>query len=270
MKMHPAYHPVIGLAAMAMAAMACLQTQRPEAAAPTIPPIAYTVTALAAQLQATSTATLEAAAPATATGTAEPTSTASPTPSSTPSVVSVLKGTVVQLSNCRYGPGAFFLYKIGMKAGAPIEAVGRTIDGGWAYIQYAGTHNLCWINSKQLQLDGDIMSLQDYYPSKAPLPMTSKFPAASILSVSGGGASITVDWTPVVLPDIAMPGGAGETEYVVEVWSCKNGAPGYYTYGTNETSLTFEVDDSCGMISRANLISQNKLGIAGVMPISLP
>jgi hypothetical protein len=73
-----------------------------------------------------------------------------------------------------------------------------------------------------------------------------------------------------VLPDIAMPGGAGETEYVIEVWTCRNGGPGFYTLGTNETSMTFEVDDSCGQTSHANLVVQNKLGVSGVTPITLP
>jgi hypothetical protein len=186
------------------------------------------------------------------------------------SPVSVLKGSVLQRSNCRYGPGAFFLSKIGMLAGAPIEIIGRDIDGGWAYIQFAGTHNLCWINSKLIQVDGDLKSLQDYYPDKAPLPRTSKFGGASITSVSGSSASITVEWAPVVLSTIAMPSGAGETEYVIEVWTCINGAPGYTTLGTNDTTLSFPVDDSCGMTLHANLVTQTNLGISGIATIKLP
>lgn len=206
----------------------------------------------------------------TATETAEPTGTSAPTMASTSAPVSMLKGQVLQRSNCRYGPGAFFLSKIGMLAGATIEALGRNIDGGWAYIQFSGTHNLCWINSKLIRVDGDVMALQDVYPDKAPLPRTGKFSGATVTSVSGGPASITVEWSPVVLPEIAMPGGANETEYVVEVWTCRNGVPGYTTYGTNDTSLTFEVDDSCGMTSRANLVTQTVVGVSGIASIALP
>jgi hypothetical protein len=199
---------------------------------------------------------------------------ASPTAAATLTVVvspvSLLRGSVLQRSNCRYGPGAFFLSKIGMLAGAPIDVIGRDIDGGWAYIQFAGTHNLCWINSKLIQVDGDLKSLQDYYPDKAPLPRTSKFGGASITSVSGSSASITVEWAPVVLSTIAMPSGAGETEYVIEVWTCINGAPGYTTLGTNDTTLSFPVDDSCGMTSHANLVTQTNLGISGIATIKLP
>jgi hypothetical protein len=176
---------------------------------------------------------------------------------------------VQQRSNCRYGPGPYYLYKIGMLPGAPVDVIGRNIDGGWIYVQYARTKNLCWMNSKLVQVTGEVMTLQDYYPEKAPLPRTNKFGPASILNVSGGGASITVEWSPVVLPAIAAPG-EGEMPYVVEVWTCQNGAPGFYTLGTADTSITFQVDDSCGQLSHANLVAQNKLGVSGITPIALP
>ncbi len=223
--------------------------------------------------------TVQAASPAASpTSSQAPTATEAPAASPTAAItvtsaaspVSMLKGSVNQRSNCRYGPGAFFLSKIGMLAGAPIEVVGRDVDAGWAYIQFAGTHNLCWINSSLITVNGDLMSLSDYYPDKAPFPRTSKFPGAAVLSAAGSLASLTVEWSPVVLPTIAMPSGAGETEYVIEVWTCKNGAPGYTTYGTNDTTLTIQVDDSCGMTVHANLVTQTNVGITGVAPITLP
>ena len=58
--------------------------------------------------------------------------------------------------------------------------------------------------------------------------------------------------------------------YVVEVWTCLNGAPAFYTLGTEETSLTFQVDDSCGQISHADLVVQTKLGVSGITPVALP
>jgi hypothetical protein len=262
MRIRMPYRPLVGLALCAAAAMACLQVRRTVPTAPVIPTATDTVAAPVVVPSQAATSTLAATAQPTDTATAQSTSTVAP--------VSVLKGTVTQKSNCRYGPGAFYLYKIGMLVGAPIEVIGRTIDGGWALAQYAGTHNLCWINSKQIQVNGDLMGLQDYYPQKAPLPRSSKFAGASILSVSGGGAMVTVEWTPVVLPAPAMPGGAGETEYVIELWSCKNGSPGFTTLGTNDTSLSFEVDNSCGTTPHANLVTQTNLGISGIAPITLP
>ena len=256
------FHRAFAVAACACAALAC-NLGAVGAPPPTAASVILPTTAAPAAPSAESS--LPAGAPTqgpAASPTIEP-----PTATSSPTS---LRGTVQQRSNCRYGPGAFYLYKIGLLAGAPIEVLGRNAGGGWAYAQYVGTHNQCWVNAKQIQVDGDLMSLQDYYPGQAALPMNSKYGPSSILSVSGAGASVTVEWAPVVLPDIAMPGGAGETEYVIEVWTCRNGGPGFYTLGTNETSMTFEVDDSCGQTSHANLVVQNKLGVSGVTPITLP
>ena len=263
MKSRVSYRPLIALTACVAALLAC-ETLGFGAPTSTQAP-APTLGAPAPAIAATDTSSAPPAplAASTDTPSAQPTNTVAP--------VSSLQGTVLQLSNCRYGPGAFYLYKIGLRAGAPIEVLGRTIDGAWAYVQYVGSHNPCWINSKLIQVTGDIMSLQDYYPGKAPLPMASKYGPVSVLDVSGGEGAVTVTWSPIVLPDIAMPDAdAGEMQYVLEVWSCRNGNPGFYTLGTNDTSITFDVDNSCGQVSHADIVAQNKLGVSGITQITLP
>jgi len=214
------------------------------------------------------TATVPQASPSAAsTATAVPTDTPADTPTvtatSTPS--GPLEGTVLQRSNCRYAPGASYLYKLGFRADTPIVIVGRTADGGW--IQ---TDDLCWINSSLVETDGDIMSLPDAYPDSSSLPFgATQYGAAAITGVSESGGIVTVDWVPIDLPDYAMVSDI-ETEYVVEVWTCKNGVAAFYSVGTNETSATFDVDSSCGAVSRADLVVQNKAGVSGVTQIALP
>ncbi len=271
MKTTPTHGPTWALAASAALLLACSAVSGAVATAtppPAAPPSPVQPSSTVRAPSAVASPTNEVTSTATETPIASPTAMSMATVSAT--AASVLKGSVNQRSNCRYGPGAFFLSKIGMLAGAPIEVLGRDIDGGWAYIQFAGTHNLCWINSTLITVDGDLMRLTDYYPDKAPLPRTSKFPGAAVLSANASATSITVEWSPVVLPAAAMPSGASETEYVIEVWTCRNGAPGYTTYGTNDTTLDIQVDNSCGMTVRANLVTQTNLGISGVASIPLP
>jgi hypothetical protein len=254
---------VLALATCTCALLACNLQLGPTPAAPTAAPtLAAALPPTEPGIPTSPTAAVTEAVAATAT------QAATLTPEATPTSSGPLTGTVLQRSNCRYGPGAFYLYKIGMREGAPVEVVGRTIDGGWAFIQYAGTKNLCWINSKLIQLNGDIMSLPDYWKDSASLPMASNYGPVSILSVSGN-AAVTVEWAPIVLPDYALPG-ENEVQYVIEVWTCLNGSPAFYTLGTNETEMTFEVDDSCGQVSRANIVAQNKLGVSGITPIPIP
>jgi len=266
MSSHMFHRPFVALAAGCCALLACgLQFQLQDATA-TIEAPSMTVAAPNMTVSAPSETTAPTVT-STATVTFTATSTSTPESTSTPS--GPLTGTVTQKANCRYGPGASYLYKTGMLANASIEVVGRTIDGGWANIQLKGTHNLCWINAKLIQTSGDIMSLPDSYRDSSSLPRTNDYGPTAITGVSGGGASVTADWSPVVLPDYAMVSDI-ETEYVVEVWTCRNGVPGFYSLGTNETSMTFDVDDSCGQTSHADVVVQIKTGVSGVTEIPLP
>ncbi len=176
---------------------------------------------------------------------------------------------MLQKANCRYGPGGSYLYKIGMLVGAPIEVVGRTIDGGWANVQFKGTKNLCWISSSLIEVSGDLMSLPDVHGDSTSLPRATNYGPVALTSVSGDSGWVTAEWTPIDLPDNAMVSDI-EAEYVVEVWTCRNGGPGFYSLGTNESSMTFDVDSSCGQLSHADIVAQNKAGVSGVTEIPLP
>ena len=260
------HRPLVAVAAAGCALVACGLQFAPYAATATAQAPTSTVAAPRIPVILPSETTAATVA-ATASPTSTPTATA--TPESTATSSGPLVGTVLQKSNCRYGPGASYLYKTGMPANAMIEVVGRTIDGGWVNIQSKGAHNRCWINAKLIQTAGDIMSLPDSYKDSSSLPRTADYGPTTITGVSGGGGSVTVDWSPVVLPDYAMVSDI-ETEYVVEVWTCRNGEPAFYSLGTNETSMTFDVDGSCGQPSRADVAVQIKTGVSGVTEIALP
>jgi hypothetical protein len=237
--------------------LACGLQVVPSATA-TVPATASPLpSATASQVRPSETST------ATAAPTDTPAATATPEATSTPS--GPLKGKVLERSNCRYGPGASYLYKLGFKADTPIVIVGRTADGGWAQ-----TQSDCWINSALIEISGDIMAAPDTYRDSSSLPLgATQYGAAAITGVSGGGGTVSVDWASIDLPDYAMVSDI-ETEYVVEVWTCKDGNPAFYSIGTNETSATFDIDSSCGQASRADLVVQNKAGVSGVSQIPLP
>jgi hypothetical protein len=249
--------PLLAAAATVVVLVACGLQVSPAPTA-TIPPTTSPTASAAVPSQPPSETNTATVAP-----TDTPVVTATAEATSTPS--GPLKGTVLQRSNCRYGPGASYLYKLGFKADTPIVIVGRTADGGWLQ-----TKELCWINSSLIRTSGEIMSVPDTYPDSSSLPFgATKYGAATITGISGGGASVTVDWAPIDLPDAAMVSDI-ETEYVIEVWTCKDGEPSFYAVGTNETSLTFDIDNSCGQPSHADLVVQNKAGVSGVSQIALP
>ena len=95
-----------------------------------------------------------------------PTLTHSPTLTLTPTITltpAPLKGVVLQKSNCRYGPGAAYLYKYGLYEGYQAEIIGRNKIGDWSYIQALGFPDPCWVKVSLLEIDGDIFSVEPYY-----------------------------------------------------------------------------------------------------------
>ena len=60
--------------------------------------------------------------------------TATPTLPVTPTYT-ILRGEVIERSNCRYGPGAPYFYKYGLVVGCNLEIIGRNDLGTWILIR---------------------------------------------------------------------------------------------------------------------------------------
>jgi hypothetical protein len=182
--------------------------------------------------------------------------------------ISSLRGSVLERSNCRYGPDAAYLYKYGLKPETRMEVIGRDADGDWLYVQGIGGKNPCWLKASQIKVNGDIMRLPDAYPVTSHLPISPFFEKITILGVSGGGGTVTVQWQKhIVRSDLDTEQGI---EYIIEVWTCNNGKPVFYAIGTNDTSATFKVDYSCGQPPRADIIGEDKEGFSIPAPIAIP
>jgi hypothetical protein len=85
-----------------------------------------------------------------------PSKTPTITPSSTPVV---LRDKVLQTSNCRYGPGAVFLYKYTVLPESNMEIIGRDQAGTWLLIRAIGGDNPCWIKASLMDPRGDVMNV---------------------------------------------------------------------------------------------------------------
>lgn len=62
----------------------------------------------------------------------------SPSPKPTQTTIptySILRGEVLVRSNCRYGPGAPYLYKYGLLPGSNLEIIGRNDAGSWLLVR---------------------------------------------------------------------------------------------------------------------------------------
>jgi hypothetical protein len=186
-----------------------------------------------------------------------PTPDYSPTPSFTPSTTPTLvvpRVKITSTANCRYGPGAAYLYKYAVYEGFNMEAIGRNEPGTWAYIQAIGGNNPCWINASLLNVTrGDFMSLPVTYNR---LPKSDLYNPPSAVSAVRKGNDVTIQWTSVYMTEDDDRG------YLIEAWLCQDGQLVFTPIGVKSNVLAIKVTDEPGCLepSGARVYTAEKHG----------
>jgi hypothetical protein len=204
---------------------------------------------------------------------APPTDTPIPTATEivTPEPVASLKGVVDadQLA-CRYGPGGVYLYQYGLIKGNPLDVVGRaeTADGTWLLVNYGGDRP-CWVNAKYVQLQGEVGSLGQVYPEKAPLILFShpKFPPVSDVEATRSGSQVSIIWEGYELA-LGDRESADSPRYLVEAWTCQGGQIVFTSYGAFEESALITDEAGCSEPSHGQVFIAHKDGYIG--PVAIP
>src|SRR5271157_3325450 len=219
------------------------------------------------------TPTIETSTPIASTITSPPT--LSPTTTSTPSFTptfAILRGQVLETSNCRYGPGAPYLYFPGLVTGRNLEVIGRREDSQWLYVQAIGGHHPCWVKASQMDVNGDINSLEIDYPDPVILPQSPYYPPTVVTKILREGPQVKVIWldTPLHPGDEESP---TMQHYIIEVWHCVCGQFVFdplATNATNDTSIAFTDEPGCSQSSHGRIFVQEKHGFAGPAEIPWP
>jgi hypothetical protein len=185
------------------------------------PTITSTATAIPT---ATSTETRTATPTVTVTETLAPTETPtpdySPTPSPipsktpTPTATPELRGRVREQSNCRYGPGAAYLYEWGLYPGNRVTVLGRNQDGSWVYVDPWTYVDYCWVRTDLLDLTGDVFSVPQITTL---LPYTEFYHPPTNVSATRVGDEVTVWWDDVWMSKDDDRG------FLIEAWVCRDG-----------------------------------------------
>lgn len=219
-------------------------------------------------LAPTGTPTQTHTSTATASSTPAPTDTTIPTSTSTPTITptyAVLRGEVIpERANCRYGPGAPYLYKYGLVGGSNLEIIGRNEQGTWALIQAIGGDNPCWVKADLMDIRGEVEQVapvdphivQAWSPYYAPL---------TNVSASREGDTVTVFWSPLVL----RPGDDSEqVPYVVEAWVCQEGEIVFTVVGAYGTAAEVVDEPGCDAPSHGRVLAAEKHGYT--RPVEIP
>ena len=232
--------------------------------------------ATSTHLPPTATATdLPTKTPApTATETLVPTETPAPTATftSTPTIVptyAILRAEVLQRANCRYGPGAPYLYKYGLVVGSNLEVIGRLDDAAWVELQAIGGDNPCWVKADLVDIKGDVFSVEPVYPDKAPLPVSPYYVPLTLKGISRNDDQVNITWYGQALR-------AGDEEYtgaplyLVETWTCENGEFKFTPYGLSLETITVTDQAGCAEASHARIYFSEKHGYAGPVEVEFP
>lgn len=191
------------------------------------------------------------------------TPTETPLPSITPTYA-ILRGTVLEQANCRYGPGAAYLYKYGVYAGYYMDIIGRNETGTWVMVQAIGGDNPCWVKASLIDIKGGVMSLA---PTSLPLPESPYYGPLTGVSAIRKSDSIIISWDPLILR-------AGDDSlqypYLVEAWLCTDKQIVFRPIGSWETILTVRDESGCSEASHARVYGVEKHGYTAWVNIPWP
>jgi hypothetical protein len=273
---------------LAVIALAALGFSVPRALDPLLNPSPTptpfsTLTPTAPPPAATETLTPTDVPTQTATNTASITPTATETATSTPSLTpvptyAILQADVINRIACRHGPGDIYLYRFGLIPGNRMEVRGRAeLRSGrqmqtWLWGLPEFFPDVCWVNARDMKLDGEVASLEEIYPGKVDLPFIrdARWPVPQNVEVERLGDQVTISWDFFDVPE-------GEREslnsprYLLEVWLCQNGEVTFTPLPVYENTKVAVIDQAgCTEPSHGRIILVEKHGYVGPVEIKWP
>ena len=161
---------------------------------------------------------------------------------------------MLEQANCRYGPGAAYLYKYGLYPGNNIEIIGRNEPGSWIVIQAIGGSNPCWVKATLLDIHGDVMSVA---PAELPLPMSPYYGPVTGVYAERVGDGVLISWNPI---ELRAGDDSLQYPYLIEAWLCQDGKLTFTPIGSWETSVTVADEPGCPEPSHARVYGVEKHG----------
>jgi hypothetical protein len=193
------------------------------------------------------------------------TPTFTPTPTATLSpTYAILRGQVLELSNCRYGPGAPYLYKYALIEGSNLEVIGRNDLGTWILIRAIGGTNPCWVKASLMDVKGDVKTVA---PTYIPLPASPYYSPISGVSVYRDGQDVVISWNPFSLragDETASP------PYLLEAWHCLEGQLIFTPIGSYTETIRIKDEAGCTEASHGRVYLVEKHGYTRAVEIPWP
>lgn len=191
------------------------------------------------------------------------------TATSTPVVYQVLPGVVaMERTTCRYGPGIYYLDNETLKKGIELQVLGSDVNSTWAYVQAEGYPEPCWVDLKNIRLQGDVVLLEPVYPGKVKLPPSSIWPEPqNVYTVrTADGSKVAIYWDEFILPDGELES-PNSPRFLLELWLCKEGKLTFTPTFVWTNNLLVEDEAGCSEPSGGVIYLVEKHGYAGPVEI---
>ncbi|MEA3351832.1 MAG: hypothetical protein U9Q82_14545 [Chloroflexota bacterium] len=193
-----------------------------------------------------------------------PTSTKTSTATLTPTYA-LLRGQVIpERANCRYGPGAMYIYKYGLVGGSNLEIIGRNGLGDWILIQAIGGDNPCWVKAELMDVKGEIISVEPV-DAHIIMPWSPYYGPLKGVSASREGDVVTVFWGALTLH---AGDDAEQVPYVIEAWVCQNGEITFNPLGAYGVAAEVVDEPGCDEASHGRVLAAEKHGYT--QPVEIP
>ena len=242
--------PVGGLALIVGFAAGLAVPGNPLAAATATPAATSTATP-STSATSTPTRTPTAADTPTTTATPAPSDTSTPAgpptetprPSRTPSITPTPtfdppEGRVLQQANCRYGPGAAYLYEWGLYPANHVDILATNQLRDWYYIHPWYFLGDCWVRAELIEvLRGDTSTLRPFYGI---LPFSELYKPPRTVSAVRSGDQVTISWSSVWMTEEDYVG------YLIEAWLCVDGQLIFTPIAVD--GLAYTVHDEAGCL----------------------
>ncbi len=223
------------------------------------------------------TATASVTPSPTATATASPTPSETPTPAGTPTFTLTPSRTptitptptynppdarVKVQANCRYGPGAAYLYEWGLYPGDRVEIIGRNELGTWVYVDPWTYVDRCWVKADLLDVfRGDLFDAPVYYSR---LPYSELYRPPTNVRASRDGDRVMIAWDPVWMTRDDDRG------YLIEAWVCRDRQIVFTPIRVNLPPAFITDEAGCSRPSSGRLYTAEKHGYTQWVAIPWP
>ncbi len=167
-------------------------------------------------------------------------------------------------ANCRYGPGAPYLYKYGLVPGSNLDIIGRNELGTWILVQAIGGNNPCWVKASLMELKGDVLAVA---PTYIPLPQSPYYAPPEWVQARRDGREVTIYWQPV---SYRAGDETAEAPYLIEAWVCVSGKLIFTPLGVYETQAKIVDEPGCSEPSHGRLYFVEKHGYSRWIKIPWP